>query len=208
MGKKFSGLATTWASFAVGVLVDPTSVLYPKVNEYLNQRPRWRVSKMAEYWTEKIILQSPEDENEGAYYRELIWLLNWLYEGLRTEADVDTLRKTTVLEKVFATFLSPALGNGFGGKIFELVVDGPRLEREASLQGKIRPLVLRIVGRVVAVGGATTLITRTGILGWLAEVKSMSWVGKEGVTFLTGLEKVIIERSDKERVGEWSGGTI
>lgn len=163
---------------------------------------------MAEYWTEKIILQAPEDENEGAYYRELIWLLNWLYEGLRTEADVDTLRKSTVLEKVFATFLSPALGNGFGAKVFELVVDGARLGREASLQSKIRPLVLRIVARIVAVGGATTLITRTGVLGWLGEVKSMSWVGKEGVTFLECLEKVIVEKSDKVRVGEWSGGTI
>lgn len=207
-GKEFSGLATTWASLAVGVLVDPTNVLYPKICEFLMQRPRWRVSKMAEYWTEKIILQAPEDENEGAYYRELIWLLNWLYEGLRTEADVDTLRKSTVLEKVFATFLSPALGNGFGAKVFELVVDGARLGREASLQSKIRPLVLRIVARIVAVGGATTLITRTGVLGWLGEVKSMSWVGKEGVTFLECLEKVIVEKSDKVRVGEWSGGTI
>ncbi|QDS73097.1 hypothetical protein FKW77_000592 [Venturia effusa] len=207
-GKEFSGLATTWAALAVGVLSDPTSVMYPKVNEFLNLRPRWRVSKMPEYWAEKIVLRNPEDEHEGAYYRELIWLLGWLYEGLRTEADVDTLRKTSVLEKVFATFLSPALGNAHGAKVFELVLDGSKLEREAGLQSKIRPLVLRIVARIVAVGGATTLITRTGILGWLAEVKSMGWVGKEGVAFLEGLEKVVVEKADKNRVGEWSGGTI
>ncbi|TID25612.1 ribosome biogenesis protein urb1 [Venturia nashicola] len=207
-GKQFSGLATCWAGMAVGVVSEPTSVMYPKVCDFLMLRPKWRVSKMAEYWTEKIILKSPEDENEGAYYRELIWLLNWLYEGLRTEADVDTLRKTTVLEKVFATFLSPALGNGNGAKVFELVQDGPRLEREASLQGKIRPLVLRIVCRIVAVGGATTLVTRTGILAWLGEVKSMSWVGEEGIVFLEGLKNVIVEKADIVRVGEWSGGTI
>lgn len=207
-GKEFSGLATCWASHAVGVVSDPTGVMYPKICEFLMSRPKWRVSKMAEYWTEKVILKSPEDENEGAYYRELIWLLNWLYEGLRTEADVDALRKTTVLEKIFATFLSPALGHGGGAKVFELVGDGARLDREASLQGKIRPLVLRIVARIAAVGGATTLITRTGILAWLGEVKSMNWVGKEGVVFLEGLEKVIVERADRERVGEWSGGTI
>jgi nucleolar pre-ribosomal-associated protein 1 len=207
-GKEFSGLATLWASLAVGVLADPTSVLYPKVNEFLNLRPKWHISKMPSYWIDKIILQSPEDENEGAYYRELIWLLNWLYEGLRTESDIDTLRKTTVFEKIFATFLSPALGNGNGEKVFELVMDRTRLEREASLQGKIRPMVLRIVARVVAVGGATTLITRTGILGWLGEVKSMGWVGKRGAVFLESLEKAIIAKADKERVGEWSGGTI
>jgi len=67
---------------------------------------------------------------------------------------------------------------------------------------------LRIVARVVAVGGATTLITRTGILGWLGEVKSMGWVGKGGAAFLESLEKAIVAKADKERVGEWSGGTI
>jgi len=69
-------------------------------------------------------------------------------------------------------------------------------------------MVLRIVARAVVVGGATTLVTRTGILAWLKEVKSMAWAGRDGVVFLEELEREILARVEKERVGEWSAGTL
>jgi len=210
-GNPFPSLASTWASRAIGILADPTHVLYEKINEYMNLGPAWRVGRMIGYWTDRVIAHPPDDEAEGAYWREVIWLLEWLEDGLRTAEDVEPFRRNDVFERLLALFAHPAL-NGYGnsaGKVASLFLDADKLAQENSLQAKVRPLILRILARTVVVGGATTLVTRTGVLAWLKVVKGMKWAGVgQGDEVLQGLERYILELCDGERVGEWSAGGL
>jgi nucleolar pre-ribosomal-associated protein 1 len=65
--------------------------------------------------------------------------------------------------------------------------------------------VLKVVYRVAAVGGATSLVTRTGVLAWL-EVRGK--VGDvEGVT-LEVLKRKVQDGIDGTRVEVWSKGAL
>ena len=74
--------AGTIAARFLIVLGDPLHILYTKVNEFLNRRPRWNLKRLPSYWIDKILLQSPEDSD--AFYQEVEWLLDALADGLRT----------------------------------------------------------------------------------------------------------------------------
>jgi nucleolar pre-ribosomal-associated protein 1 len=209
-GNPFPALAATWAARSVKVLVDPTHVMYEKVNEYMNLGPAWRVGKMASYFTEQILLHPPTDEADGSYWREVLWLLEWIEDGIRSIDDIEPLRRHDIFERLFSLFSHPAL-NGYGSSKIaaELFLDKSKLGDATGLQGKVRPVILRIVARVVTVGGAETLVTRCGVLAWLGVVKGMGWIGgDEGKRVVVELERCVLKGCKGDRVGEWSRGAI
>lgn len=204
-------LVSAFAARCVDVLAEPTNVLYAKVNAFLNRGPNWLdrgssadVSYLASHWCAKVLLHPPGDEAEGSHWREVVWLLSWFADGVRTPADVEILRKGSVFEKVMALFGHPSL------RAYRRV-EGVR-EGEAvggSLQGRVRGLVLRFIARVALVdGGATTLVTRVGVMAWLENIGGSGWVDEAGVDVAAGIGVGILRRCDRERVGEWSSGVL
>jgi nucleolar pre-ribosomal-associated protein 1 len=206
----FPALAATWAARATKVLSDPTHVMYEKVNEFLNLGPSWRVGKMAHYFAEKVILHPPSDEADGSYWREILWFLEWIEDGIRSVEDIEPLRRHDIFERIFSLFTHPAL-NGYGSSkvAATLFLNKEAFGEATSLQGKVRPLVLRIVARTVAVGGAETLVTRCGVLAWLGIVKGMGWIGgQDGNEILAELQRVVLGGCKGDRVEDWSRGAV
>ena len=78
----FPHLAGVFASRSLLVLAEPLHRLYFKVNSFLHKGPRWKVDKLPSYWINKIILQSPTEDD--GYCAEIKWLLDFLLDGLRT----------------------------------------------------------------------------------------------------------------------------
>jgi nucleolar pre-ribosomal-associated protein 1 len=206
----FPALAATWAARALKVLADPTHVMYEKINEFMNLGPSWRVGKMAHYFAEKVILHPPSDESDGSYWREVLWFLEWIEDGIRSAEDIEPLRRHDIFERIFSLFTHPAL-NGYGSTkvAASLFLNKAAFNEATGLQGKVRPLVLRIVARTVAVGGAETLVTRCGVLTWLGVVKGMGWIGgPDGNEILEELERVVLRGCKGDRVEEWSRGAV
>jgi nucleolar pre-ribosomal-associated protein 1 len=204
--KPMADIAIAFAAKAVDVLKDPTHALYVKVNDFLNRGPIWRVRSMCAYWLEQVLLHPPGDaDTEGAYWREVVWVLEWLVDGLRTNDNFDIMRRNSVFEKTMALFFHAALDRR---RFVELVVDTDALAREPSLQAKIRPLILRLVARAALVGGATVLITGAGVLAWLKDVKSLVASEKRASKVVEDIEKAILQHADQEKIRDWSGGVL
>lgn len=202
-GQPLPYLVSTFAVRAIDVLTDPTHVLYAKLNAFLNKAPEWQVSWLASYWCMQVLLRPPEDDAEGAYWREVLWLLGWLGDGVRTAEDVEMLRKGGVFERVMALFGHPSL------RAYRRV-DVQQVETlGGSFQGRVRSLVLRVVGRVALVeGGATTLVTRAGVVAWLDVIVEAGWVDEDGVVVVKGIKDAILQRCERSRVVEWSAGLL
>ena len=204
--KPLTGLAVTFGARAVDVLKDPTHALYIKTNEFLNKGPVWRIQSMPAWWLERVLLHPPGDaDSDAAYWRELVWVLEWLVDGLRTNDDFDTLRRNGVFEKCMALFFHPSLDRR---RLAELVLDQAALEREQGLQNKIRPLVLRLVVRAGLVEGATILVTGMGVLAWLGDVRDLVRGDGMAVRVVEGVRRLVLERADEGKIGEWSGGAL
>src|SRR6266480_4914374 len=140
-------IVTSFAARVLPILTDPTHVLYGKANAFLNRGPSWHVQRLASYWCAQILLHEPDDEAEGAHWREVVWLLGWLVDGIRKWEDVDILRVGGVFERVLALFGHPSLA---GYRRLEL--DFEKVEiGGGSWQGKVRRLVMMLVGRVTLV---------------------------------------------------------
>lgn len=78
----FPHFAGAFASRSLLVLAEPLHPLYFKVNSFLHKGPQWKVDKLPSYWINKIILQSPSEDD--GYCAETKWLLDFLLDGLRT----------------------------------------------------------------------------------------------------------------------------
>lgn len=196
-------LVSAFAARAALVLALPSHPLYAKLNAFLILRPAWRVPRLASYWCARVLLHPPEDDVEGAHWREVVWLLDWLGEGVRDAGDVEMLRKGGVFERVMAVFGHPSL------RAYRRL-DGLRGEMVGgSLQGRVRGLILRFVGRVALVeGGATTLVTRAGVIAWLDVVAEAGWVDEDGLIIVKGIREAILQRCERDRVVEWSAGLM
>lgn len=72
------------AARSILVLNNPLHFIYTKVNKFLNRSPEWSISKLPSYWTGKILLAPPTDDD--AHHREVTWLLDTLIDGLRIPA--------------------------------------------------------------------------------------------------------------------------
>ncbi|KIV99244.1 uncharacterized protein PV09_09106 [Verruconis gallopava] len=205
--KPLAGIAVAFASKAVDVLKDPTHALYPKVNEFLNRGPVWRVRAMPAHWLEQVLLHPPGDnDTEGAYWRETTWVLDWLFSGLLTNEDFDILRRNSVFEKLMALFFHPAINER--RRFAELITDASALDKEQSLQAKVRPLIVKILLRAAMVEGATILITGAGVLAWLGDVKTMVAGDRNAIAVVQQIEDAIVQRADAEKIRLWSGGLL
>jgi nucleolar pre-ribosomal-associated protein 1 len=214
--KPLPNLTSTFATHALPLVCDPTSVLFPKICAFLMRRPSWNLSGMVKYFLEQILLHPPSRdaaESDATVWRELLWLLDWIYDGTRGPEDVDILRKTDAFERIMHIFNHGALQ-----RYKRLEIDGADPGKESvvsgtktgiNLQAKVRSLIVKIIGRVVLVsGGATTLATRTGVLAWLKELRDLKVVDRRGTEILMALETEILQRCERERVREWSSGFL
>ena len=169
-------MAGCFATHALHVQTNPGHFLYPKINKFLNRGPLWRINKLPNYWIENTITSQPEEDD--AHWKEVQWVLDWLIDGMRTQADLEILRKTGVFEKVMALCASPG----------------------AAAHSHVRMKVLELLWRVTFVdGGSTTLVTRTGVLAWL------DMIGESRDSVMVELKKRILDTCDGVKIGEWSG---
>ncbi|KAI9694125.1 MAG: hypothetical protein M1822_003396 [Bathelium mastoideum] len=170
------------ARAATTVLADPTHCLYPKLNRFLNRGPAWRVGRLPASWRAHVFLQPPSEDDHGARVREIAWLLDWLFDALRTPADAEIFRVCGVWERVLAYYAAP----------FTV--------REAKAR------ILEMVARATAVEGAsTTLITRFGVVAWLDMMMTL----RDGdVAMLRTLRGRLLETCDRARIAEWSAGML
>jgi nucleolar pre-ribosomal-associated protein 1 len=69
------------AAQTVAIIADPSHKMYGKVNKFLNRAPSWDAQKVISYWTDRILLKEPEDDD--GHDLEINWLLQLLINGLR-----------------------------------------------------------------------------------------------------------------------------
>ncbi len=168
-------LGTCFATHALEIQRQPLGFMYPKINAYLNKGPEWRVHKLPTYWLDNTVLSQPEEDD--AYWKEALWVLEWLVDGLRTVQDLELLRKAGVFERLMGLYSSPQ-------------ADRP-----------VREKIVEVLWRASAIkGGADTLVTRTGVLAWLAIIAKKN--NKTG--YEQALWKWIKENCDGKRIEEWA----
>ncbi|KAF2102415.1 hypothetical protein NA57DRAFT_51996 [Rhizodiscina lignyota] len=173
-------LATTFTSATLRVLTDPTHCMYAKINKFLNRGPAWTISKLPSYWAQHILLEPPELDD--AHYQEVSWMLDWLFDGLRTPEDMNRLRICGTFERILSLYSA------------------------ACVTKSVKESILKIVSRATSVeGGSTTLVTRTGILSWL---DGMVAVQNGDESLLKALKQRIWDTCDQGKVMEWSGGEV
>ena len=180
-------LAGTFASRALAIQAQPSHCLYAKLNHFLIRGAKWDVKRLPRYWIEKTFLSEPEEDD--SYWQEVQWVLDWLVDGLRTEIDLEILRKgdqkkdaakrPEIMEMVLALWASPAAG------------------RNRSVKERIAELVYRAS---CVEGGSDVLITRSGVFSWL------DMVSRDGsLTTGKALVEKVEDSCDKERIGAWKG---
>ncbi|KAK3624139.1 hypothetical protein LTR56_021172 [Elasticomyces elasticus] len=169
-------LTGTFAGRALSVLIEPTHIMYPKLNEFIMRRPEWRSSRLPSYWLSRTVFSEPTEDD--AYWKEAQWVVEWLVDGLRTSADLEVLRRGDALAKVMALHSSPAANRTKGLKMG----------------------ILELVYRATCVeGGSDALITRMGVLEWLAVV---------GGDMARLMRNRLLETCGRERIEKWSGLSV
>ncbi|OCK82401.1 hypothetical protein K432DRAFT_424178 [Lepidopterella palustris CBS 459.81] len=172
-------VAGVFAARAVTILADPTHEVFPKLNKFLNKGPVWDVEKIPPYMAENIIRKEPYEDD--GYHREVDWLLDYLIDCLRTAEDMEIFRAKSIFERILGFYASP------------------------SCWFKMKEKILRLLFRAAAVGGSTTLITRSGLLSWIQAQIAV----KDGhETMLKKLASRLYQTCDQAKVGEWSNGGV
>lgn len=175
-------LLMTFTLSAAAILSDPTHILYSKLNTFMNEGASWAMTRLPSYWMKVIIDSPPEDDSGNNAWDELEWLLQWLYDGLRTADDMNILRKCRVFEKMVA-----------------LYNDAPR-----STRTKILNLIMRAIE---VPGGSTTLITRFATLDWLT-AQATKQRNSHDKDLMLATRSWLWQTCDQERVKRWSQGEI
>lgn len=170
-------IATVFFTHALSVLQDPSHFIYPKLNKYLNKSPSWSIPKLGSYWIDKTVLEIPEEDDK--HWDEVEWVLNFLIDGTRTLHDVSLLLSRHTMEKILGLYASP------------------------SASKSVKEAVLKLLYRITAAGGATSLATRTGVLAWL---DSREKLGDVDAASLATLKSRVSEGIDVRRVTAWSKG--
>jgi len=208
-------LITTYAAtVAAQVLHDPLHPMYERVCRFHTRAPKWDVDRLASWWVHQVLytpapisggLLSKHKSNDvgesgdgtdvknakSEHHASLLFVINYIFAAVRTPTDLDILRQRGTFEPLLA------------------IAANPFCERDVY-EG-----LLRILWRVSGVeGGSTTLITRNGVLAWLGARMDVvrESKGEEmrlgSVLGLTAFVKRLWETCDKERVKEWSKGTV
>ncbi|CAD6504790.1 BgTH12-00293 [Blumeria graminis f. sp. triticale] len=107
------------------------------------------------------------------------WLLMCIYKGLRSKSDLGLYRKVLVFEKLLSSY------NNYSSPEF-------------------REQVIKILFRACMIDeGSTTLITRFSTLTWLEVQQALA-----SSPDLKSLHELLISSFDKDRIKQWSKGTI
>ncbi|OCL14143.1 hypothetical protein AOQ84DRAFT_309448 [Glonium stellatum] len=171
--------ATAFAVRAMVVLMDPTHFMFPKLNKFLNRGPSWNVEKLPSYWTENVLRKEP-DEDDG-FHKEVNWLLDLFIDCIRTIEDMEIFRARNIFERILSFYTSPICWF------------------------RIKEKILRLLFRATAVGGSTTLITRSGILSWIQAQIAL----KDGhEVMLKQLALRLFATCDQAKVHDWSSGSV
>ena len=123
----------------------------------------------------------PPSEDDS-HYQEVEWLLDTLTDALRTPTDMEIYRRCHILER----FLALAASQELPARCFEKVVN--------------------LLFRCTYVEGSTTLITRCGLMSWLAIRMAQDDCLLRSK--LKALSRRAYESSDQARVNEWSKDSL
>ncbi|CAI6342295.1 unnamed protein product [Periconia digitata] len=175
----FPYVGGVFAARCVTIIADPSHFLYPKISAFLTKRPEWPVSNLPRRFS-KIILLSPP-EQDGSYHKEVDWYMDYMLDCLRTAADMEIFRTNNIFERLLSHYVS----------------------KSCSIHTKEK--IVRLLLRAVAVGGATTLITRCGVVEWVRIMLDQR--DHRGKSLKVLVEK-LWENCDREKVAGWSSGTM
>ncbi|KAI5785563.1 hypothetical protein DFH27DRAFT_487497 [Peziza echinospora] len=123
---------------AAQALTDPAHFLYEKLMELLLRSP------LLDLWDIPYLLSVLGNEED--YYKEAIWKLTILAQGLRTPTDLGLYRKRRVVESVCAMYSNPYAGERTRERVLDLLWS------------------LAEVG-----GGGETAVTRNGVVAWVEQ---------------------------------------
>jgi nucleolar pre-ribosomal-associated protein 1 len=175
----FPHVGGVFAAHCVKAIADPTHVMFGKINSFLTNRPSWDVKSLPRKFSRIIINSQPDDDN--SYHKEVDWFLDYLVDCLRTPDDMEIFRVTNTFERLLSFYGS----------------------KSCAITAKEK--IVRLLLRAVAVGGSTTLITRCGLVSWIQMMLINNDHRHEAL-------RVLISRAyelcDREKVDEWSSGTM
>jgi nucleolar pre-ribosomal-associated protein 1 len=196
-GQPLPFLVTTFVTHAIPILTDPTNTLFPKLASFLTTRPSWPALRLVRHFLESTLLQEPTEDSDAGPWKEAVWLLNWITDGLRTSKDGEILRQVGAWERLAAFCAHPSLGAS---------VAKPAAEQHnvGRLQAKVRSLVVKLVVLGLKTEQTATLVTRAGVWAWLDGWKALKWIDEETWKAI----KDLIRNGKDGRASEWSFGMI
>jgi len=219
-------LCTSYAATVAGqILHDPLHPMYERVCRFHTRTPKWDVERLPSWWIHQILYNpapvsgsfnthkqsiktfSESTKDDGVevsdvrnarsdHHAGLLFLTNYIFSSLRTEADLQILRQRGTFEPLFSLAASP------------------------YMPWDVQEALLKIVWRTTFIpGGSTTLITREGIFAWLSarlatqtrqrrRTETEIQFDVSGDAALRLLVSRLWKTCDQQRVEEWSKGTV
>ncbi|EWC45411.1 hypothetical protein DRE_00810 [Drechslerella stenobrocha 248] len=199
---RHQGIPTVTATILadlLAVVARPTHFLYEKTMRWLQARA---CIDLREVPMLRELLRS-EAENR---WREVIWLLERLARGMKRAADVEICRRRGVFEEILSVYtLSDVASSSKAAVSSSSAVAG----RGVSAEKLVRLRVVAVLwGAAGLSAGATTLVTRTGVLSWARVVMCSPVTGDEERLRLKRLVARLWEVCDTPYVLDWSSGNI
>jgi nucleolar pre-ribosomal-associated protein 1 len=153
--------------------------MFSKINKFLTTSPYWEIDFLLRKLYRSIVASEPDED--GTYHKEVDWFLDYLIDGLRTERDMESFRKSNIFEQLLSFYSS------------------------RSCSGSAKEKIVRLLLRATAVGGSTTLVTRCGLVTW-CQICLDNHDPRHRM--LRTLASRVYETCDQGRVAEWSNGTV
>ncbi|KAJ6259322.1 hypothetical protein Dda_6222 [Drechslerella dactyloides] len=179
----------------VAVVANPSHFQYEMVMRWLQARAGVDLREVP------LLRECLRSEGEG-YWREVSWLVECLANGMRGSADVDLCRRRGVFEELISLYSTATARVGTAAVV---KVGGSGSAREEAVRGRIVEMLWNAAG---VEGGATTLITRTGVVSWIKMAVTAASADEEQRVRLKRLAARLWEGCDREYVKGWSGGNI
>lgn len=167
------------ATRCVSIVADPTLPLFSIINRFLTASPAWDVTSLLRYFWHRIVATEPSDDSN--YHAEVDWYLDYLLDALRTPVDMELFRRSNIFEQLLSHYSS----------------------RSCAVSAKEK--IVKLLLRTTHVGGSTTLITRCGLITWI-QVMLDGHDSRHRTLRL--LASRVYETCDREKVAQWSSGTM
>ena len=180
--KPLPSFVACFAARALAIERDPRHILFAKINDFVDKHPAWDVAKMPGQWARRIIFQAPDKPDQ--HFREVLWLLDLLKDGLSTPSDVELYFAANVFEPVLAGCVPGAAPDAVWIK------------------------TLHLLYRCALIGGSRTLLTRFGLLAWLEACVDDPLVEADIKMLIRCLAIKLGQTVDKGGVIVWSGGSF